>query len=97
MGIIFYYLAYGSRELEYFNYACMCIAVTSKFLSEVLVPNMHLNLMQIRVYDLESMSCAYVLTGHTEIVLSLDTCVLTSGRTLIVTGSKDNTVSFLSF
>ncbi|KAG8647939.1 transducin beta-like protein 3 isoform X2 [Manihot esculenta] len=50
------------------------------------------NLEQIRVYDLESMSCAYVLTGHTEIVLSLDTCVSTSGRTLIVTGSKDNTV-----
>ncbi|XP_058000308.1 protein TORMOZ EMBRYO DEFECTIVE-like [Hevea brasiliensis] len=50
------------------------------------------NLEQIRVYDLESMSCAYVLTGHTEIVLSLDTCISRSGRTLIVTGSKDNTV-----
>lgn len=47
---------------------------------------------QVRVYDLVSMSCSYVLAGHTDIVLSLDTCVSTSGRTLIVTGSKDNTV-----
>ncbi|WOG96997.1 hypothetical protein DCAR_0416336 [Daucus carota subsp. sativus] len=47
---------------------------------------------QVRVYDLDSMSCSYVLAGHTDIVLSLDTCVSTSGRTLIVTGSKDNTV-----
>ncbi|KAL3653806.1 hypothetical protein CASFOL_003487 [Castilleja foliolosa] len=47
---------------------------------------------QVRVYDLASMSCLYVLTGHTDIVLSLDTCVQSSGRTLIATGSKDNTV-----
>ncbi|KAL3630813.1 hypothetical protein CASFOL_023797 [Castilleja foliolosa] len=47
---------------------------------------------QVRVYDLASMSCLYVLTGHSDIVLSLDTCVQSSGRTLIVTGSKDNTV-----
>ncbi|CAH9146703.1 unnamed protein product [Cuscuta epithymum] len=46
---------------------------------------------QVRVYDLTSMSCTYVLTGHTEIVLCLDTCV-SSGRELIVTGSKDNSV-----
>lgn len=45
------------------------------------------------MYDLTTMSCAYVLAGHTEIVLCLDTCVTTSGRTLIVTGSKDNSVS----
>ncbi|PIN23520.1 WD40-repeat-containing subunit of the 18S rRNA processing complex [Handroanthus impetiginosus] len=47
---------------------------------------------QVRVYDLASMSCSYVLTGHTDVVLCLDTCVPSSGRTLIVTGSKDNTV-----
>ncbi|XP_076928886.1 protein TORMOZ EMBRYO DEFECTIVE-like [Bidens hawaiensis] len=47
---------------------------------------------QVRVYDLGSMSCSYVLSGHTEIVLCLDTCTTSSGRTLIVTGSKDNTV-----
>ncbi|KAK2999957.1 hypothetical protein RJ639_024082 [Escallonia herrerae] len=47
---------------------------------------------QVRVYDLASMSCSYVLAGHTDIVLCLDTCVSTSGRTLIVTGSKDNNV-----
>ncbi|RAL38806.1 unnamed protein product [Cuscuta campestris] len=47
---------------------------------------------QVRVYDLTSMSCTYVLTGHTEIVLCLDTCTSTSGRTLVVTGSKDNSV-----
>jgi WD40 repeat protein len=52
--------------------------------------------LQVRVYDLASMSCSYVLTGHTEIVLCLDTCVSISGRNLIVTGSKDNTVSFSS-
>ncbi|EEF42388.1 U3 small nucleolar RNA-associated protein, putative [Ricinus communis] len=50
------------------------------------------NIEQIRVYDLESMSCSYVLPGHTEIVLCLDTCVSRSGRALIVTGSKDHTV-----
>ncbi|XP_059667432.1 protein TORMOZ EMBRYO DEFECTIVE [Cornus florida] len=47
---------------------------------------------QVRVYDLASMSCSYVLAGHTEIVLCLDTCELSPGRTLLVTGSKDNTV-----
>ena len=50
--------------------------------------------LQVRVYDLASMSCSYVLAGHTEIVLCLDTCVSSSGRSLIVTGSKDNNVSF---
>ncbi|KAK7265683.1 hypothetical protein RJT34_33306 [Clitoria ternatea] len=50
------------------------------------------NLEQVGVYDLASMSCSYVLSGHTEIVLCLDTCVSSSGRTLIVTGSKDNSV-----
>ncbi|KAJ4957547.1 hypothetical protein NE237_024658 [Protea cynaroides] len=50
------------------------------------------NLEQVRVYDLESMSCSYVLTGHTDIVLSIDTCVSSSGKTLIATGSKDNSV-----
>ncbi|KAH7855131.1 hypothetical protein Vadar_021569 [Vaccinium darrowii] len=47
---------------------------------------------QVRVYDLASMSCSYVLSGHTDIVLCLDTCVSSSGRTLVVTGSKDNSV-----
>ncbi|XP_072988874.1 protein TORMOZ EMBRYO DEFECTIVE [Typha latifolia] len=50
------------------------------------------NLEQVRVYDLASMSCAYVLAGHTEIVVCLDTCVSSSGRTIVVTGSKDNSV-----
>lgn len=61
--------------------------------------------MQVRVYDVGSMSCSYVLAGHTEIVVCIDTCVSSSGNTLVVTGSKDNTVScfvcvlkmFLSF
>ncbi|XP_057970053.1 protein TORMOZ EMBRYO DEFECTIVE [Malania oleifera] len=47
---------------------------------------------QVQVYDLASMSCSYVLAGHTDIVLCLDTCVSSSGRKLIVTGSKDNSV-----
>uniref|UniRef100_A0A2P2JNJ1 Uncharacterized protein MANES_09G127900 n=1 Tax=Rhizophora mucronata TaxID=61149 RepID=A0A2P2JNJ1_RHIMU len=50
------------------------------------------NLEHVRVYDLESMSCSYVLAGHTEIVLCIDTCISTSGRILVVTGSKDNSV-----
>ncbi|XP_021899650.1 transducin beta-like protein 3 [Carica papaya] len=50
------------------------------------------NLEQIRVYELASMSCSYVLSGHTETVLSLDTSVSSSGRVRIVTGSRDNTV-----
>ncbi|GAB4845207.1 hypothetical protein Ancab_038618 [Ancistrocladus abbreviatus] len=50
------------------------------------------NLEQVRVYDLSSMSCSYVLAGHTDIVLCLDTCISSCGKTLIVTGSKDNSV-----
>ncbi|KAJ3707032.1 hypothetical protein LUZ61_010737 [Rhynchospora tenuis] len=50
------------------------------------------NLEQVRVYDVATMSCEYVLSGHTEIVVCLDTCVASSGHTLLVTGSKDNTV-----
>ncbi|KAJ7956236.1 Transducin beta-like protein 3 [Quillaja saponaria] len=50
------------------------------------------NLEQVCVYDLASMSCSYVLVGHSEIVLCLDTCVSSSGRILIATGSKDNSV-----
>ncbi|KAK3143839.1 hypothetical protein QOZ80_4AG0305630 [Eleusine coracana subsp. coracana] len=50
------------------------------------------NLEQVRVYDVATMSCSYVLAGHTEIVVCLDTCVSSSGKTLVVTGSKDNTV-----
>ncbi|KAH8485143.1 hypothetical protein H0E87_026790, partial [Populus deltoides] len=42
------------------------------------------NLEQVQVYALESMSCSYVLAGHTEIVLCLDTCVSSSGRPLLV-------------
>lgn len=53
--------------------------------------------MQVRVFDVASMSCSHVLAGHTEIVMCLDTCVSSSGRTLIVTGSKDNSVSFSFF
>ncbi|KAJ4811561.1 Transducin beta-like protein 3 [Rhynchospora pubera] len=52
------------------------------------------NLEQVRVYDVATMSCEYVLSGHTEIVVCLDTCVASSGHTLLVTGSKDNTVRF---
>ncbi|XP_078446004.1 transducin family protein / WD-40 repeat family protein [Wolffia australiana] len=48
------------------------------------------NLEEVRVYDVKSMSCSYVLTGHTDIVLCLDTCTLQSGEAYIVTGSKDN-------
>ncbi|KAF5930773.1 hypothetical protein HYC85_031646 [Camellia sinensis] len=33
-----------------------------------------------------------VATSHTDIVLCLDTCITSSGRALIVTGSKDNSV-----
>lgn len=50
------------------------------------------NLEQVRVYDLLSMSCSYVLVGHTDIVLCLDTCTSIHGQTLVVTGSKDNNV-----
>ncbi|KAK1326881.1 Guanine nucleotide-binding protein subunit beta-like protein B [Acorus calamus] len=50
------------------------------------------NVEQVQVYDLASMSCSYVLAGHTDIVLCIDTCVTNAGRTLIATGSKDNNV-----
>lgn len=51
--------------------------------------------LQVRVYDLASMSCSYVLAGHTENVVCLDTCVTSSGRTFIATGSRDKSVSFV--
>ncbi|EPS65766.1 hypothetical protein M569_09011, partial [Genlisea aurea] len=47
---------------------------------------------QVRIYDLTSMSCSYVLTGHSDVVLCIDTCTTKSQRMLVVTGSKDNTV-----
>lgn len=50
------------------------------------------NLEQVRVYELSSMSCSYVLTGHTDIVLCLDTCKSISQKALLVTGSKDKSV-----
>ncbi|KAK9757313.1 hypothetical protein RND81_01G155600 [Saponaria officinalis] len=50
------------------------------------------NLEQVQVYDLASMSCSYVLAGHSGIILCLDTCIGSSGSTYIVTGSKDNSV-----
>ncbi|KAK0578329.1 hypothetical protein LWI29_008698 [Acer saccharum] len=50
------------------------------------------NLEHVQVYDLGSMSCSYVLAGHSEIILCLDTCISSMGRILIVTGSKDNNV-----
>lgn len=63
---------------------------------KVLVPNdFEFIYMQVQVYDLSSLSCSYVLAGHSEIVLCLDTCALSSGKILIVTGSKDNSVSSL--
>ncbi|KAK8542849.1 hypothetical protein V6N12_015427 [Hibiscus sabdariffa] len=50
------------------------------------------NLEQVRVYDLSSMSCSYVLAGHTDTILCLDTSTSSNGRRLILTGSKDNSV-----
>ncbi|KAF9603413.1 hypothetical protein IFM89_036114 [Coptis chinensis] len=50
------------------------------------------NLEQVWVYDLASMSCCYVLLGHTDSVLCLDTCISSAGRNLLVTGSKDSRV-----
>ncbi|KAL7145954.1 hypothetical protein ABFS83_06G008900 [Erythranthe nasuta] len=47
---------------------------------------------QVRVYDLATMSCSYVLSGHTDKVLCIDTYAPSSGRALIATGSKDNSV-----
>lgn len=48
------------------------------------------------MYDLASMSCAYILTGHSDVIPCIDTCVSASGKTLIISGSKDNTVSYIS-
>lgn len=74
------------------------VLLKDDFSFEILVPNMYLNgHMQVRVYDLAAMSCSYVLAGHTETILCLDTCVSSSGRALIVTGSKDNNVSSIFF
>ncbi|XP_020580785.1 transducin beta-like protein 3 [Phalaenopsis equestris] len=50
------------------------------------------NSEQLQVYDLESKSCSYVLSGHAAVILCLDSCKSNSGRTLIVTGSRDHHV-----
>ncbi|PKA58862.1 Dynein assembly factor with WDR repeat domains 1 [Apostasia shenzhenica] len=50
------------------------------------------NSEQVCVYDLAAMSCSYVLTGHAGIVLCLDSCRSSSGRSLMVTGSRDHHV-----
>lgn len=82
------------------NYVIKCMQIAMQRLMstsyKLLVLIMLQNLdLQVRVYDLASMSCDYVLSGHTETVLCVDTCVSSSGRTLIVTGSKDKSVSFI--
>ncbi|KAH7616951.1 putative Transducin beta-like protein 3 [Nannochloris sp. 'desiccata'] len=50
------------------------------------------NAEHIRVFDVASLSCQATLAGHTEAVLCLDTFRLKSGKTLLASGSKDNTV-----
>ncbi|XP_039142084.1 transducin beta-like protein 3 [Dioscorea cayenensis subsp. rotundata] len=50
------------------------------------------NQEQVRVYEVSSMSCSYVLAGHTDTVVCLDSCISSLGSALLVTGSKDNTV-----
>ncbi|KAG0460503.1 hypothetical protein HPP92_020800 [Vanilla planifolia] len=47
---------------------------------------------QVQVYDLASTSCSYVLSGHAGIVLCLDSCRSSSGRLLLITGSRDHHV-----
>jgi U3 small nucleolar RNA-associated protein 13 len=46
----------------------------------------------IRLFDVASLSCQATLAGHTEAVLCLDSFRLKSGKTLLASGSKDNTV-----
>jgi len=50
------------------------------------------NAEHIRLFDVASLSCQATLAGHTEAVLCLDTFRLKSGKTLLASGSKDNTV-----
>ncbi|XP_074275291.1 protein TORMOZ EMBRYO DEFECTIVE-like isoform X2 [Silene latifolia] len=50
------------------------------------------NIEQVHVYELPSMSCSYVLAGHSGIILCLDTCIGSSGSVYVVTGSKDKSV-----
>lgn len=42
------------------------------------------------MYDVKSMSCVNILPGPVDNVLCLDTCIHSSGRELIVTGSNNN-------
>ncbi|XP_024403982.1 protein TORMOZ EMBRYO DEFECTIVE [Physcomitrium patens] len=50
------------------------------------------NLEQVRVYDMTTMTCQQELVGHTDIVLSLDSCVTTAGVPLLASSSKDHSV-----
>jgi U3 small nucleolar RNA-associated protein 13 len=50
------------------------------------------NAEHIRLFDVASLSCQATLAGHTEAVLCLDTYRMKSGKTLLASGSKDNTV-----
>ena len=84
-----------SMHASFINKCCSLVGKISKLL--VLIMLTQFGIMQVRVYDLASMSCHYVLSGHTETILCIDTCVSSSGRSLIVTGSKDKSVSFIFF
>ncbi|MCO5557503.1 hypothetical protein L7F22_011068 [Adiantum nelumboides] len=50
------------------------------------------NLEQIRIYDMQTATCRQELFGHKDIVLCLDSCVYSSGITLLASGGKDHTV-----
>ncbi|EFJ35160.1 hypothetical protein SELMODRAFT_80645 [Selaginella moellendorffii] len=49
------------------------------------------NVEQVRIYDLSSMACTQELTGHTDIVLCLDTCLSSQGKSVLASGGKDHT------
>lgn len=50
------------------------------------------NLEQIRIYDMTTMTCQQELVGHTDIVLSLDSCVTPTGVPLLASSAKDHTL-----
>ena len=46
----------------------------------------------VRVFDPSTMSCVGSLTGHSAVVLCVDSALTTSGTSLIITGAKDHSV-----
>jgi U3 small nucleolar RNA-associated protein 13 len=48
--------------------------------------------MQVRIYDMTTMTCRQELFGHKDIVLCMDACLYSQQRMILASGGKDHMV-----